>query len=131
MSVKFNMEYDNVLMKKIIDKFNWIPTFQGRKYRYLEDNMWIPDETLQDMYLEGYVKMKKYDVRDFRLKTYKEVHRRLIELFFEGGYEGLELANFYSDNPNPLTEKKMKAIEGDDIIEHFVNAMSTMLKHSS
>ena len=22
MSVKFNMEYDNVLMKKIIDKFN-------------------------------------------------------------------------------------------------------------
>ena len=93
--------------------------------------MWIPDETLQDMYLEGYVKMKKYDVRDFRLKTYKEVHRRLIELFFEGGYEGLELANFYSDNPNPLTEKKMKAIEGDDIIEHFVNAMSTMLKHSS
>jgi len=81
--------------------------------------MWAPDKPIQEIYTDGYLKMPKYAVDDQRLKAYREVHVRLIDMFFEGGMEGLEFANYYGDNPNPLTKKKLTAIEGKYMHSRF------------
>jgi hypothetical protein len=81
-------------------------------YRYVTENVWVFDEAVNELYTE-FAKMPKnvdFVTAETKCKAYVA---GLIVNFFERGLVGLELANYYADDPVPETAKKVRCIKGE------------------
>jgi len=73
------------------------------------ENVWLKNEKFEEIHTA----FKQWnDTADQQVmkKQRKLFVKSLLETFFHRGTEGLELANYFADTPNPYTGKKIRAI---------------------
>lgn len=83
-------------------------------YTYIGEGCFMPTSKLTSLY-NSYELMPKFGIKDACLESMREVYVQAIDLFFLDGMDGLELVNFYKDNPNPYTGKKIRVMTGNKV----------------
>jgi hypothetical protein len=73
--------------------------------------MWLEEPIFQTLY-EAFIRTPKSLDYELSEKNCKLYYKALIKTFFVRKDRGLEMANYYVDWPHPVTEKKLKAAEG-------------------
>ena len=64
-------------------------------------------------HLTSFKKWNECTSHDMANKQRKLFIKAIIKTFFHRGDEGLEIANYFADTPNPYTAKKIRCIRGE------------------
>jgi len=118
MPPKIKKHWINIFSNEIkVDKDNHINEnhngifTQGVVYRFITENVWLKNEKFEEM-RTAFRQWNDTGDQEVMKKQRKLFVKSLLDTFFHRGTEGLELANYFADTPNPYTAKKIRAIRG-------------------